>query len=98
MAPMVKMHTLGHGFVPQAIHAGGLRYHGVAPLISHLYDDGCIEAVAYPQNPVFDAAVQFARSRGHRPGARVGPRHPGGDRRGAAVQRGGRSARRSCST
>jgi tryptophan synthase beta chain len=64
MAPMVKMHTLGHTFVPQSIHAGGLRYHGVAPLISHLYDAGHIEAVAYPQNPVFEAAIQFARSEG----------------------------------
>ncbi|HUP26848.1 MAG TPA: pyridoxal-phosphate dependent enzyme, partial [Chloroflexia bacterium] len=64
MTPLVKMHTLGHTFIPQAIHAGGLRYHGVAPLISHLYDGGFIEAVAYPQNPVFEAAVQFARSEG----------------------------------
>jgi tryptophan synthase beta chain len=64
MAPLVKMHTLGHTFVPQAIHAGGLRYHGVAPLISHLYEAGLIEAVAYPQNPVFAAAVMFARSEG----------------------------------
>jgi tryptophan synthase beta chain len=62
MAPMVKMHTLGHGFVPQAIHAGGLRYHGTAPLLSHLVEGGFIEAVAYPQNPVFEAAVQFART------------------------------------
>ena len=64
MTPLVKMHTLGHTFIPQAIHAGGLRYHGVAPLISHLYDGGFIEAVAYPQNPVFEAAVKFARSEG----------------------------------
>lgn len=64
MTPLVKMHTLGRTFIPQAIHAGGLRYHGVAPLISHLYDAGHIEAVAYPQNPVFEAAIQFARSEG----------------------------------
>jgi tryptophan synthase beta chain len=64
MAPIVKMHTLGHGFVPQAIHAGGLRYHGVAPLISHLYQAQTIEAVAYPQNPVFEAALRFTRSEG----------------------------------
>src|SRR5690349_11688456 len=62
MTPLVKMHTLGHGFVPQPIHAGGLRYHGAAPLVSHLVQLGAIEAAAYPQNPVFDAAVQFARS------------------------------------
>jgi tryptophan synthase beta chain len=64
MAPIVKMHTLGHTFVPQSIHAGGLRYHGAAPLISHLYAAGLLEAVAYPQNPVFAAAMQFARSEG----------------------------------
>ncbi|HMA36566.1 MAG TPA: TrpB-like pyridoxal phosphate-dependent enzyme, partial [Chloroflexia bacterium] len=64
MAPIVKMHTLGHSFIPQAIHAGGLRYHGMAPLISHLVAAGTIDAVAYPQTPVFAAAVQFARSEG----------------------------------
>ncbi len=64
MAPMVKMHTLGHGFIPQAIHAGGLRYHGAAPLISHLVQGGYIEAVAYPQNPVFAAAIEFTHSEG----------------------------------
>jgi tryptophan synthase beta chain len=64
MTPLVKMHTLGHTFIPQSIHAGGLRYHGVAPLISHLYEAGHIEAVAYPQNPVFQAAVQFTQAEG----------------------------------
>ena len=64
LTPLVKMHTLGHGFVPPAIHAGGLRYHGAAPLLSQLVDDGVIEATAYAQNRVFDAAVQFARSEG----------------------------------
>ncbi len=64
MAPITKMHTLGHGFMPQAIHAGGLRYHGTAPLISHLYEMGLLEAVAYPQNPVFAAALEFTRSEG----------------------------------
>lgn len=62
MTPLVKMHTLGHTFVPQAIHAGGLRYHGMAPLISYLVENKFIEAIAYTQNPVFDAAVQFART------------------------------------
>ena len=64
LTPLVKMHTLGHGFVPPAIHAGGLRYHGAAPLLSQLVDDGTIEAAAYGQNSVFEAAVQFARSEG----------------------------------
>jgi tryptophan synthase beta chain len=61
---MVKMYTLGHTFVPAGIHAGGLRYHGMAPLISALCNAGYIEAVAYPQNPVFEAALQFARAEG----------------------------------
>jgi tryptophan synthase beta chain len=64
LTPLVKMHTLGHGFVPPAIHAGGLRYHGAAPLLSQLVDEGTIEARAYGQISVFDAAVQFARSEG----------------------------------
>jgi tryptophan synthase beta chain len=64
MAPIVKMYTLGHGFVPKPIHAGGLRYHGASPIISQLVNSGDIEAVAYPQNPVFEAAVSFARSEG----------------------------------
>lgn len=64
MTPLVKMHTLGHTFVPAGIHAGGLRYHGMAPLICELYDQGFIEARAYHQNPVFEAAVRFARSEG----------------------------------
>ena len=64
MAPIVKMFTLGHTFVPPAIHAGGLRYHGMAPLICELQRLGILEAKAYHQNPVFQAAVQFARSEG----------------------------------
>jgi tryptophan synthase beta chain len=64
LTPLVKMHTLGHGFIPPSIHAGGLRYHGAAPLLSQLVDDGTIEAKAYGQNSVFEAAVQFARSEG----------------------------------
>jgi tryptophan synthase beta chain len=64
MAPVVKMHTLGHSFVPPSIHAGGLRYHGMAPSICALYDAGHIEAVAVPQLGTFEAAVQFARSEG----------------------------------
>ena len=64
LTPLVKMYTLGHDFVPPGIHAGGLRYHGASPLISHLVALGHIEAKAYSQNPVFDAAVQFARTEG----------------------------------
>jgi len=64
MAPIVKMHTLGHDFVPPAIHAGGLRYHGMAPSICALYDAGHIEAVVVPQTATFEAAIQFARSEG----------------------------------
>ena len=62
--PLVKMHTLGHGFVPAPLHAGGLRYHGMAPLVSKLYDEKVIEAVAVPQVSTFQAAIQFARSEG----------------------------------
>jgi tryptophan synthase beta chain len=64
MAPIVKMHTLGHDFIPPKIHAGGLRYHGMAPTICALYDAGHIEAVAVKQVATFDAAVQFARTEG----------------------------------
>jgi tryptophan synthase beta chain len=64
MTPLLPMHTLGHTFVPPSIHAGGLRYYGVAPLISRLYLDGFIEAQAYKQLEVFEAAVLFARTEG----------------------------------
>jgi tryptophan synthase beta chain len=64
MAPIVKMHTLGHDFVPPPIHAGGLRYHGMAPSLCALFDAGHIEAVAVPQLATFAAAVQFARTEG----------------------------------
>jgi tryptophan synthase beta chain len=64
MTPLVKMHTLGHDFIPPGIHAGGLRYHGMAPLISQLHEEGIIDAEAYYQTAVFEAAVQFARTEG----------------------------------
>ncbi len=64
LTPLVPMHTLGHDFVPAGIHAGGLRYHGVAPLISQLVLDGFVRAEAYTQNDVFASAVTFARSEG----------------------------------
>ncbi|MBI3158137.1 MAG: TrpB-like pyridoxal phosphate-dependent enzyme [Chloroflexi bacterium] len=63
-APIVRMHTLGHSFVPAPIHAGGLRYHGMAPSLCALYDAGYIEARAVPQVPTFEAAAQFARAEG----------------------------------
>jgi tryptophan synthase beta chain len=64
MTPLLKMHTLGHGFVPDPIHAGGLRYHGMSPLLSHVYELGLIEALALPQTECFRAAIQFARTEG----------------------------------
>jgi tryptophan synthase beta chain len=63
-APVAKMYTLGHTFMPAGIHAGGLRYHGASSLVSAIYDQKLIEAVAYHQNPVFEAAVTFARTEG----------------------------------
>jgi len=64
MTPLMKMHTLGHDFIPDPIHAGGLRYHGMAPLISHIYEEGMLEAVSVPQTECFQAAVLFARTEG----------------------------------
>jgi tryptophan synthase beta chain len=64
MAPVVKMDTLGHDFVPAGIHAGGLRYHGVSPLLAMLHHQGHIEAIAYNQIPVFEAAQQFVQTEG----------------------------------
>lgn len=64
MAPIVKMHTLGHAFMPPGIHAGGLRYHGMAPTLSALYDAGLVDAVAVKQRATFEAAVQFTKAEG----------------------------------
>ncbi len=64
MTPLLKMHTLGHTFVPNPIHAGGLRYHGMAPLISALFEAGIYEARAYHQNACFESAVMFAKTEG----------------------------------
>ena len=64
MGPIAKMDTLGHNFIPSGIHAGGLRYHGMSPLVSELHQMGIIEPVAYRQTDVFAAAIQFARSEG----------------------------------
>jgi len=64
MTPLMKMHTLGHDFIPDPIHAGGLRYHGMSPLISHIYELGLLDAVSKPQSDCFAAGVQFARTEG----------------------------------
>jgi tryptophan synthase beta chain len=72
MTPLVKMHTLGHDFMPPGIHAGGLRYHGMSPLVSLLHDEGIIEAQAYHQNKVFETATLFARTEGIIPAPEAG--------------------------
>ena len=64
LTPLMKMYTLGHDFVPSPIHAGGLRYHGMAPLVSHTVHEGLIEATALHQSECFEAAVEFARTEG----------------------------------
>lgn len=64
MTPLLPMYSLGHDFMPPSIHAGGLRYHGDAPIVSNLVRSGRVEATAYPQSKVFEAAVSFARSQG----------------------------------
>jgi len=64
LTPLLMMHTLGHKFIPPRLHAGGLRYHGMAPLVSLLAKKGIVEAVSYNQNPVFEAAILFAKTEG----------------------------------
>jgi tryptophan synthase beta chain len=64
MTPLMKMHTLGHTFIPDPIHAGGLRYHGMSPLVSHIYELGLVEAISIPQRECFAAALQFATTQG----------------------------------
>src|ERR1700750_555742 len=64
LTPLMPMYTLGHDFVPPPVHAGGLRYHGDAPLVSGLVKAGVVEARAYRQNETFEAAVKFARTEG----------------------------------
>jgi tryptophan synthase beta chain len=72
MTPLLAMYTLGHEFVPPSIHAGGLRYHGDAPIISSLVKSGRMEALAYPQGKTFEAAVQFSRAEGRIPAPETG--------------------------
>ena len=81
LTPLVAMHTLGHDFVPPGIHAGGLRYHGVAPIISQLMLDGLLRAEAYGQLDVFEAALTFARSEAIIPAPETLARDQGRDRR-----------------
>ena len=64
VCPLAKMYTLGFDFIPAPNHAGGLRYHGMSPILSQLYDDGMMEAVSVPQTRVFEAAETFARTEG----------------------------------
>jgi tryptophan synthase beta chain len=64
LTPLMKMHTLGASFIPEPIHAGGLRYHGMAPLVSHIYELGLVEAIAIPQVECFASALQFSQSEG----------------------------------
>jgi tryptophan synthase beta chain len=64
LTPLLKMYTLGHDFMPAPVHAGGLRYHGMSPIVSHLYKLGLIEARAVPQRATFEAGIQFARTEG----------------------------------
>jgi tryptophan synthase beta chain len=64
LTPLIKMHTVGHGFIPDPIHAGGLRYHGMSPLLSHIYELGMLRAQALPQRECFAAGVRFARTEG----------------------------------
>jgi tryptophan synthase beta chain len=72
MTPLLAMYTLGHEFVPPAIHAGGLRYHGDAPIVSSLVRSGRMEAVAYPQSKTFEAAKQFLHAEGKLPAPETG--------------------------
>lgn len=67
MTPLMQMYTLGHDFIPPSIHAGGLRYHGAAPLVSQMVQEGYVDPVALHQRGCFDAAVTFARSEGFLP-------------------------------
>ena len=97
MTPLVKMHTLGHDFIPEPIHAGGLRYHGMAPLVSLLKELGLIEAQAVHQRKTFESGVRFARPRAscRRPSR---PTPSRGHRRGAQGPATRAPARSSCST
>ena len=98
LTPLVKMYTLGHDFVPPPFHAGGLRYHGDAPLLCQLVKEGVIEARAYRQNDAFEAAVQFAQSEGIIPAPESAHAIRAVIDEARGRQGGGRRARRSSST
>ena len=98
LAPMVKMYTLGHDFIPEPIHAGGLRYHGMSPQVSLLKHEGFIEARSRPPAPLLRGGRPVRPDRGPDPGARVDARHPGRDRRGAGGRRSPARRRSSSST
>jgi len=72
LTPLLYMYTLGHDFVPPSIHAGGLRYHGDSPIISALVRTGRMQAIAYPQTKVFEAAIMWARTQGNIPAPETG--------------------------
>ena len=91
MTPLVKMHTLGSGFIPEPIHAGGLRYHGMSPLVSLLKERGSIEARSDPPARELRGRRPVRPIGGHPPGTRADPRHSCRDRRGARGQGGRRS-------
>ena len=98
LTPLVPMHTLGHDFVPPGIHAGGLRYHGAAPIVSQLLLDGLIRAEAYAPDRGVRGRADVRPRGGDHPGAGELPRDQGRDRRRPPRRRGGHRSRRSCST
>ena len=98
MTPLVKMHTLGHDFIPEPIHAGGLRYHGMSPLVSLLKEHGLIEAQAVHQTRDVRGRRPVRPGRGDPAGAGADPRHPGRHRRGARRPARRASPGSSCST
>ncbi|GAB4125925.1 MAG: TrpB-like pyridoxal phosphate-dependent enzyme [Roseiflexaceae bacterium] len=91
MTPLVKMHTLGHDFVPSGIHAGGLRYHGMAPLVSHLVELGQIQPTALQQIETFSAGLQFARAEGILPAPEANHAVAGAIREALACKESGES-------
>ena len=90
LTPLMKMHTLGHSFMPPGIHAGGLRYHGMAPMVSLTKELGLIEAAAFHQIECFEAAQGLRRGRRHHPRPGEFARHSRRDRRGPPLQGDGR--------
>ena len=98
LTPLVKMHTLGHTFIPAPLHAGGLRYHGMAPLVCKLYDEGVIEARRRAAARDVRGGDAVRADRGHHSGPGVGARDPRRDRRGAALQARRQAPARSSST